>query len=481
MTTTEFDAGTAGRRVRRWSGLGALLLAGCASLAPPYTAPALPVAAQYPADATAVADETATPDPRWQSYFADPRLRALIAEALANNRDLRVAALRVEEARAALGLQGAERYPVIGMAAQDSRARVPGDLNVSGRPVTASQYQVGLVSSTWELDFWGRIASLETAARENLLASESARQAVRLSLIAQVAYAYLGLRELDERLVLAQRSIASREESLRIFRRRNEVGATSKLELTQVQSLLAQAQGLGAQLAQARAQQAHALVRLLGSDTDLSAPLPSGDDSEPVPAPRAGLPSELLNRRPDLIAAEHALRAAQANIGAARAAFFPRITLTGSYGSASAELAGLFDAGSGAWSFLPSLSLPIFDGGRRRAGLDLAEVRREIAVAQYEGAVQSAFRDVADALAAGRWQAEQLRIQESNLAAQSERARLAQRRYDFGAATFLEVLDAQRELLNAEQQRVQVRRALLSARVQLYAALGGDALPNATP
>lgn len=481
MTTTEFDAGTTGRRVRRWSGLGALLLAGCASLAPPYTAPALPVAAQYPADATAVADETATPDPRWQSYFADARLRALIAEALANNRDLRVAALRVEEARAALGLQSAERYPAIGLGAQDSRARVPGDLNLSGRPVTASQYQVGLVSSTWELDFWGRIASLETAARENLLASESARQAVRLSLIAQVAYAYLGLRELDERLVLAQRSIASREESLRIFRRRNEVGATSKLELTQVQSLLAQARMLGAQLAQARAQQAHALVRLLGSDTDLSAPLPSGDDSEPVPAPRAGLPSELLNRRPDLIAAEHALRAAQANIGAARAAFFPRITLTGSYGSASAELAGLFDAGSGAWSFLPSLSLPIFDGGRRRAGLDLAEVRREIAVAQYEGAVQSAFRDVADALAAGRWQAEQLRIQESNLAAQSERARLAQRRYDFGAATFLEVLDAQRELLNAEQQRVQVRRALLNARVQLYAALGGDALPNATP
>lgn len=481
MITTEFDAGTTGRRLRWWSGLGALLLAGCASLAPPYTAPVLPVAAQYPADAAPVVDETATPDLRWQSYFAQPRLRALIAEALANNRDLRVAALRVEEARAALGLQSAERYPAIGLGAQDSRARVPGDLNLSGRPVTASQYQVGLVSSTWELDFWGRIASLEAAARENLLASESARQAVRLSLIAQVAYAYLGLRELDERLALAQRSIASREESLRIFRRRNEVGATSKLELTQVQSLLAQAQMLGAQLAQARAQQAHALVRLLGSNTDLSAPLPAGDDTEPVPAPRAGLPAELLNRRPDLIAAEHGLRAAQANIGAARAAFFPRITLTGSYGSASAELAGLFDAGSGAWSFLPSLSLPIFDGGRRRAGLDLAEVRRDLAVAQYEGAVQSAFRDVADALAAQRWQTEQLRIQESNLAAQSERARLAQRRYDFGAATFLEVLDAQRELLNAEQQRVQARRALLSTRVQLYAALGGDALPDTTP
>jgi multidrug efflux system outer membrane protein len=481
MTTTEFDAGTTGRRVRWWSGLGALLLAGCASLAPDYVAPPLPVAAQYPADTAGRLTGTATPDLDWQDYYTDPQLRALIAQALEHNRDLRLAALRVEEARAASGLQRAERYPLIGLGAQDSRARVPGDLNLSGQPLIASQYQVGLVSNTWELDFWGRIANLETAARENLLASESARQALRLSLIAQVAYAYLGLCELDERLALAQRSIASREESLRIFRRRNEVGATSKLELTQVQSLLAQAQGLGAQLAQARAQQAHALVRLLGNATDLSTAALAAEAAEPIPAPRAGLPSELLNRRPDLIAAEHALRAANANIGAARAAFFPRITLTGSYGSASAELAGLFDAGSGAWSFLPSLSLPIFDGGRRRAGLDLAEVRREIAVAQYEGAVQSAFRDVSDALAAERWQAEQLRIQQTNLAAQTERARLAQRRYDSGAATFLEVLDAQRELLNAEQQRVQTRRALLSARVQLYAALGGDALPNATP
>lgn len=481
MTTAVRDAAFPARAIGPWLACCGALLAGCVSLAPPYVAPELPVASQYPADTAGRLTGTATPDLDWQDYYADPRLRALIAEALANNRDLRVAALRVEEARAGLGLQSAERYPAIGLGAQDSRARVPGDLNLSGQPVIASQYQVGLVSNTWELDFWGRIASLETAARENLLASESARQAVRLSLIAQVANAYLGLCELDERLALAQRSIASREESLRIFRRRNEVGATSKLELTQVQSLLAQAQGLGAQLAQARAQQAHALARLLGGATDLSTLALADAAAEPIPAPRAGLPSELLNRRPDLIAAEHGLRAAHANIGAARAAFFPRITLTGSYGSASAELAGLFDAGSGAWSFLPSLSLPIFDGGRRRAGLDLAEVRRDLAVAQYEGAVQSAFRDVADALAAERWQAEQLRIQQTSLAAQSERARLAQLRYDHGAAAFLEVLDAQRELLNAEQQRVQTRRALLSARVQLYAALGGGATSHAQP
>jgi multidrug efflux system outer membrane protein len=268
---------------------------------------------------------------------------------------------------------------------------------------------------------------------------------------------------------------------LRIFKRRFEVGAIAKMDLVQVEVLLQQAQTLAAQLEQGRAVQAHALALLVGSPLP---PLPEntglGDDAVAREL-RVGLPSDLLLQRPDIVAAEHQLRAAQANIGAARAAFFPRITLTGSAGTASAELNGLFDSGSRAWSFMPSLSLPIFDAGRNRANLDLAEVRRDLAVTNYEKTVQAAFRDVSDALSARHWLTEQVRIAQATLAAQTERARLSQLRYDNGSAPYFEVLDAQRELLTAEQQLVQTRRALLSSRVSLYAALGGGSQEFAAP
>ncbi len=451
----------------------ALLLVSCTSMAPVFEAPLLPVASQYPLDAPHAEAGVRAAGLGWREHFTDPRLLQLIAQALANNRDLRIAALRVQEARAAYGIQRADRLPTVGLAADGARSLVPGDLNISGQPVTAGQYQVGLGASAWELDVWGRVRSLQDAALQNFLATDAARRAVTLALVAQVADGYLSLRELDERVALARRSIASREESLRIFTRRFEVGATSKLDLTQVQTLLAQAQSLGVQLEQARAAQAHALSQLIGSPVDLAPTREHFDDSTVVQELRAGLPSELLIDRPDILAAEHRLRAANANIGAARAAFFPRVTLTGSFGTASAELDGLFESGSRAWTFAPSISLPIFDGGRNRANLNLTEVRRELAVADYEKTVQTAFREVSDALSARQWLAEQVRIQQSNLAAQSERARLAKLRYDNGAATFLEVLDAQRDLLSTEQQLVQARRALLSARVALYAALGG--------
>ena len=452
---------------------GVWLLGGCGSMAPSLQMPSSVVAAAYPADAPAALTGAQAALIDWRTQFTDPRLQALLAQALENNRDLRAAMLRVREAEAAYSIQRAERWPAVGVAADVGRSRVPGDLNISGQPVTAGQYQVALGANAWELDFWGRVRSLQDAALQSYLGTDAAARAFQLSLIAQVADGYLVLRELDERIALTRRTIATREESQRIFTRRFEVGATSRLDLTQVQTLLAQAQSLGAQLAQTRAAQAHALTRLIGSPIDLAPAADRLDDGAVVPELRAGLPSDLIADRPDIVAAEHRLRAANANIGAARAAFFPRITLTGSIGTASAEFDGLFDAGSKAWTFAPSISLPIFDGGRRQSSLVLTEVRRDLAVADYENTVQSAFREVSDALSAQRWLAEQVRIQQVALTAQTERARLAKLRYDNGAAAFLEVLDAQRDLLSAEQQLVQTRRALLSARVSLYTALGG--------
>jgi len=453
------------------------LLAGCISLAPPYQQPALPVASTYyePIQET---DGGGTPLPAaaavtWQSYFQDPPLRRLITAALANNRDLRIAVLRVEEARAAYAIRRADLFPTVSAQAGGTRARTPGDLNLSGRPLTASQYQVSLGVAAWELDFWGRVRNLKDAALENYLATDAARQAFTLSLIGEVADAYLTLRELDERLALTRATIASRGESLRIFRRRYEMGAITKLDLTQVEALYEQAKALGTELELVRAQQAHALELLVGTPLALPQAADRLDDDAVQRDLPAGLPAELLDNRPDIVAAEHQLRGSNADIGAARAAFFPQVTLTGAFGTASAELNGLFIGPSRAWSFAPSITLPIFDAGRRRAGLDLAEVRRDQAVANYERTVQAAFRDVSDALSARRWLAEQVVTLRATVAAQAERERLARLRYDHGASPFLEVLDAQRDLLSSQQQLVQTRRALISSRVALYTALGG--------
>ncbi len=472
MTRRPFPATIAARFAP--AALLALLVSGCVSLAPDYDRPALPVPATYaPEDAGAAAPATAAAEIAWRSYFPDPVLQGLISTALDNNRDLRNALLRVEEARALYGIQRADQFPTIGVQADGSRARVPGDLNFTGQPQVSSQYQVGVGMASWELDFWGRVRNLKDAALQNYLASDAAARAATLSLIAEVADSYLSLRELDERLALTRETIASREESLRIFRRRYEVGSISKLDLTQVETLWQQAKALGADLEQARAEQGHALELLVGAPLDLPRLPPRLDDDAVMRDLPPGLPSELLVNRPDIVAAEHRLKASNANIGAARAAFLPSITLTGAFGTASAEFDGLFSGGSRAWNFAPSISLPIFDAGRRSATVDLAEARRDQAVASYEQTIQVAFKDVSDALSARRWLAEQVEVLRATVAAQSERARLAQLRYDHGASPYLEVLDAQRDLLAAQQKLAQTRRALLSSRVRLYAALGG--------
>ncbi|MGD9550560.1 MAG: efflux transporter outer membrane subunit [Burkholderiaceae bacterium] len=459
----------------------ALLLGGCMSLAPSYEAPQAPVAERYAAEDLGRADGGVQAAAlAWRSYFTEPRLQRLIAQALENSRDLRSATLRVAEAQAILGIQRADLFPTVAATADGARGRTPADLSPTGRAVTASQYQAGLGLASWELDFWGRVRSLRDAALENYLATDEARRAVSVSLVAQLANAYFALRELDERLALAQQTVANRQEAVRIFTRRFEVGAIARTDLVQTETLLHQAQSLAAQLGQLRALQLHALSLLVGMPLPELAQPGMLDDQAMATELRAGLPSDLLLQRPDILAAEHRLRAAHANIGAARAAFFPRVTLTGAYGTASAEFSGLFDSGSSAWQFMPSLSLPIFDGGRNRASLDLAQVRRNLAVSDYEKTIQSAFREVSDALAARRWLGEQLGADRATLAAQAERARLAQLRYDNGSAPYFEVLDAQRELLSAQQQLVQTRRALLASRVNLYAALGGGSAEFAT-
>lgn len=463
--------------------LACALLAGCGSPAPRYARPPLPVAAHYPMPAAPAA---AAAPPEWRAYFAAPALQALIAQALEHNRDLRIAALRVEQARAAYGIERATALPLLAAQASGQRQRLPADLSPTGRATLAGQYQAGVGVAGWELDFWGRLASLRDAAREDYLASDAARRAVTMALIAQVAEAYFALREMDQRIALAQRTLATRRESYRIFDRRAAVGATSRLNLTQVETLLLQAQALTAQLQQERDVKRHALQLLVGAPV-APAPIDPDDAGDSLPALAAGLPSTLLERRADIIAAEHQLKAANADIGAARAAFFPQLSLTGSLGAASAELGRLFAGGGGAWSFAPAISLPLFDGGRRRANLDLAEARRDGAVANYEKTIQVAFRDVGDALSARAWLADQVAVAGRALRVQRERARLSQLRYDSGAAPFLDVLDAQRDLLTAEQQLVQLRRAQLSAGVALYTALGGDPviaaanLPSARP
>lgn len=450
--------------------LGALLC-GCA-LAPEYERPDLPVPERFE-DAGPATTLDATALPGWRRFFPEPRLQALIAAALEHNRDLRVAVSRVAEARAQFRLQQAAELPEIDVSASairgelaDRTAPLIGDTRIE-------QYSAALAVPAYELDFWGRIASLKRAALERYLATAEAQRAFALSLTAQVADAYLQGRELDERIELAQRTLASREESFRIAERRLALGDTSELQLRQAQSLLTSARAELAALQQARDRNRHALRQLVGT---WPADLPDAKSLESqgiVGDLPPGLPAELLVRRPDLRAAEARLRAANADIGAARAAFLPQITLTGTYGTGSDELDGLFDAGTDSWLFVPRLSLPLFDHGRRRANLDLAAARRNTAVAEYEAAIQQAFREVRDALSSRYWIEARIAALRDTVAAQEARLRIAELSYENGAVAYLEVLDAQRQLFAVRQTLIEARRAALSNAVALYLALGG--------
>lgn len=453
----------------------ALLLGGC-SLIPNYQRPEAPVSASWP-DSVKLGAASASKPVTWQDYFTDPRLRVLIAVALENNRDLRIATARIAEVRAQYGIQQADRLLNLNLNAGRNASLTPASASVTGNPLHTQRYDVNVSLVSFELDFWGRVSSLNEAAKAGYLASEAAQRAFRLSLIADVANAYLSLLELRERTDLAAATVKTRGETRTLLSRRREVGVSSELDFLQAEGAY---QSVLAELANLQRQQAAAenlLNLLLGQSITEIKMLPPGHSlAEQVISPEqmAGLPAEVLLQRPDVLAAEQRLISANANIGAARAAFFPRISLTGSVGSASRTLAGLFDPGSGAWSFQPLISMPLFDAGRNSANLDVAAARKVVAIAEYEKTIQQAFREVADLLNAREKLGEQLSAQQANTQAQKQRLFLVEARYKAGIANHLEVLDAQRESFAAQQSTLQVQRTLLSTATQLYKALGRD-------
>ena len=447
----------------------AAALTGC-SLAPDHVRPALPVAGDWvPADRTTAA---AGRPAQWRQFFVAPELTGLIEAALSNSRDLRIAIWRVEAARGQYRIRRADGVPQISANAAGFRSQIPASLSPTANRVTENLF-AGYVSASWDIDLWGRIGNLDAAAMQRFIASDEARQTIALSLIANVANAWLSGRELDERIALADVTVESRRDSARIARRRYEVGAAPRIDQAQADALFGDAESSLIILEQQREQNRSALTLLVGAPVPVAASLLSEVEDSVVHDLPPGLPSILLTQRPDIRGAENRLRAAEQNIGAARAAFFPRISLIGDGGVASSALNTLFTGNGTLWSFGASLAMPIFDGGRLSGALDEARAQRQIAIAEYERTVQAAFRDVSDALAARRRLTAQILTERRSLDALRDRARLADVRYRAGASTYLEVLEAQRDLFGLEQALVQTRRARLSSEVNLFAALGG--------
>ena len=446
-----------------WIGPWLLVLgtAGCA-LTPAYDRPPAPVAERFPAAGAAAG--TLAPLLAWQDFLQDARTRALVTLALERNRDLRVALLNVEQARALLGVQRADRLPSVGVGAGVERSSA------------ASLYTAGLVMSSYELDLFGRVRSLSDAAAARVLASEEARRAVTLSLIGAVADTELALRADDERIAITQQVLDSRADTLRVVRIKFDGGASAEPELRANESLVAGARATLIAQQRQRAQRVNALELLVGGPVPADLPPPRPLLAHRLPDLPAGLPAEVLLQRPDVRQAEQLLIAANANIGAARAAFFPRIALTGSLGAASTDLSALFD--KGAWSFTGQLLQPLFDAGRNRANLAGAEAARDIAVAQYEKAIQSAFREVADTLAGRETLGAQLQAQREQAQAETRRLASVQLLLDNGAASVLDRLDVERLQLAARLATVELELAQRQNAVLLYRVLGGgSALP----
>lgn len=469
--------------------LATLALAGC-NMAPADVRPVAPVATKWfdPSIMGGVAtedDATGATMPGnvpatqigYADYFPDTRLRALIALGLERNRDISIAVARIAEARGLYGVERASQFP--GLEADGSLIRNRTSASDSGgSAVTRTRYAAGLVIPAFELDFWGRVRNLSAAARSQYLATEAGARAARLAIVRSIATTYWIAREADERVALAEATVVSRQEGVRIAKRRLEAGVTSALDYRQAQSLLTQAETELAALKLTRAQTRNEMIVLVGGPIPSLLPpaLPLAAQ-KPAQVLAAGLPSDLLEARPDIVAAEEQLRAARANVGAARAAFFPQIALTGGLGYASADLGSLFSDDGLNWSFGPSISIPLFDWGRRKGNVDVALARTDVAVATYEQTVQVAFREVADALAGRRYLAEEVEAQERATQAQREIARLARIRYREGVANYLEVLDAERNLFTAEQSLLSLRRQELTNLAALYAALGGGLPP----
>jgi len=444
----------------------ALALLSACSFTPVYERPEAPVPTQFSGASTSSAQSVALP--AWTDFVGDPRLRELISLSLSNNRDLRIAMAHVEQLRAQLRIQRANESPTVNLGATGNRqSREGGDIS--------SAYTAGLLVSAWEIDLFGRLASLSDAALAQFMASEEAARAAQTSLVAAVGSTWLALQADDELLALTRSTLQTREDALRLTRLRFDSGVASALDLRQAESLTAAARATLAQQQRQRGQRLNALALLAGQPipVDLLPEALSDGSSRPLAEVPEGLPSDLLERRPDIRQAEQQLVAANANIGAARAAFFPRISLTTSLGSASTELSGLLRDGSWGFTLAPQALLPIFDMGRNQAVLDASRVAREAAVAQYEKAIQNAFREVSDALVGRSTLADQDQAQQALVQAEAERLRLAELRYRNGVASFLDVLDAQRSLFAARQALTQTRLARQLNQVELYKALGG--------
>lgn len=455
-----------------------LAVAGC-TLEPDYRRPTAPVAAAYP---TAGPTTGARADAiAWHSFFVDPRLKALIALALENNRDLRVSILNVEAAQAQYRIARAALFPTLDGIASGSRSRTPADLSVFHQSSIGNSGSI-VASTSWELDLFGKNRSLSHAAIDKYLATDEARKAAQIALVAAVADQYLTLLAYDEQLAVTRATVATATSSLGLAKAQFDAGNETALDLSEAETILDQAQANLAAQTRLRAQAENALVLLLGAPipADLPPPLPLGQQNLLAEIP-AGLPSELLERRPDVREAENTLKAANADIGAARAAFFPSISLTGEYGTASSRLAGLFGSNRAVWSFGPSVNIPVFEGGTNFANLAAAKTQKGIAIAQYEKAVQSAFREVADGLVARATYTDEVDALARDEAAQKNRLDLSTLRYRTGVDSYLPVLTAQNDLYSVQINLITTRLARSTNQVDLYRALGGGWTERAAP
>ncbi|WP_332764127.1 efflux transporter outer membrane subunit [Phenylobacterium sp.] len=458
--------------------LAAVLLAATAvsacTMAPRYERPALPVAQVWPQAVAAQGPSAAELD--WRQVFQDPRLQGVIDLALKENRDLRVAVGNIERARSQYRVQRAALLPTLNATGSQTQSRTPASVSQTGQAFETEQYSATVGLSAYELDLFGRVRSLSAAALQNYFATEENRRAAQISLIGEVASTYLTLAADQDLLAITRDTLKAREDALSLARKRFEGGATSALDLRQTETLAEQARSDAATAEALVDLDRNALRLVVGAEVPADL-LPNGGLTEiavlaDLPP---GLPSDILTRRPDVLAAEHTLQAQNANIGAARAAFFPRITLTGATGNASTDLDRLFSAGTGTWSFMPQITLPIFAGGANIASLGVARANRDIAVSQYEKAVQTAFREVSDALAVRATIRQRIEAQERLVAAAAEVQRLTQARYDRGVDGYLALLDAQRTLYGARQNLTNTRLVEATNRVTLYRALGGGA------
>jgi multidrug efflux system outer membrane protein len=456
-----------------------LALTGC-TMIPKYERPAAPVAAQYPR-ATGPQKESVASDIAWRNFFAEERLKKLIELALANNRDLRVAVLNVEQSRAQYRITRAASFPTVDGSGSYTRSQSSltgfpqGSAGGAGTSTsTSSQWSASLGTTSYELDFFGRVRSLNKQALEKYFATDEARRSAQITLVSEVATQYFTLRQLEEQLQVARQTLAAVQDSYVLNKATFDAGASTELDLRtaegQVQTAKINVLTYERQLAQAQ----NALVLLVGQPLPADLPAPrSFNDTNLLADIPAGLPSQLVQCRPDILEAEHTLKAANANIGAARAAFFPTITLTASVGSTSSQLSQLFGSGTGVWSFSPQVTVPIFTGGLNRADLDSAKVGVRIEVANYEKAIQTAFREVADALVASSSYASQVEAEAALINAQQKRFDLSNLRYRRGEDSYLNVLSAQQDLYSAEQGRIEAQYNQLASQISFYKALGG--------